>query len=222
MKISLPTLSKKIFALVLVFSLLFFPIKSVFAQGDTGREPGTTTTESSSGLAIDTPDGYTTSLGGLLGGLLSFAMVIGAILLLVYLVWGAIEWITSGGDKGKVENARNKITQAILGMIVLGSVVAIFMLIQRFLGISVLQFPGSAGGGTAGGIGTGGGGTGGGTCVVGSGLQNDGGAGGYCRTGAAMVECHGPDFHLNYNHYDPCYCIEGIDQQITGYDWDSC
>ncbi|MEN8253604.1 MAG: hypothetical protein ABFQ62_04485 [Patescibacteria group bacterium] len=44
---------------------------------------------------------------------------IGAIILLIYLLWGGIDWITSGGDSGKVANARNKMTQGVIGMIIL-------------------------------------------------------------------------------------------------------
>jgi lipopolysaccharide/colanic/teichoic acid biosynthesis glycosyltransferase len=35
------------------------------------------------------------------------------------LIWGAIKWITSGGDKGKVDAARNTIVAAVIGLIVL-------------------------------------------------------------------------------------------------------
>jgi hypothetical protein len=48
-------------------------------------------------------------------------MSIGAIMVLVYFIWGAIEWITSGGDKGKTEAARNRITNAVIGLIILVS-----------------------------------------------------------------------------------------------------
>ena len=46
---------------------------------------------------------------------------LGAIAVLVFFIWGAIEWITSGGDKGKLESARNRITQAVIGLIILVS-----------------------------------------------------------------------------------------------------
>lgn len=37
---------------------------------------------------------------------------------LIYLVIGALNWITSGGDKTKLEAARKKITWAIIGLII--------------------------------------------------------------------------------------------------------
>ena len=50
-----------------------------------------------------------------------------------------MEWITSGGDKGKTESARNKITAAIIGLIVLASSWAVLMLILGFLGTDLNQ-----------------------------------------------------------------------------------
>ncbi len=46
---------------------------------------------------------------------------LGSILVMVYFIWGSIDWITSGGDKGKVETARTKITSAVIGLIILVS-----------------------------------------------------------------------------------------------------
>ncbi|PIR60872.1 MAG: hypothetical protein COU67_00240 [Candidatus Pacebacteria bacterium CG10_big_fil_rev_8_21_14_0_10_44_54] len=79
-------------------------------------------------------------LGNLTSNLLNIAMTIAALLVFIYLLWGAIGWITAGGDKGKIETARNKITTAVIGVVVLASVVAIFKVLQLVLGIEVLTF----------------------------------------------------------------------------------
>ena len=64
-----------------------------------------------------TPSGIevATDAGGLLKTVITLVIVVAALLTLFYLVMGAISWITSGGDKGKVEEARNKITAAVIG-----------------------------------------------------------------------------------------------------------
>ncbi len=80
----------------------------------------------------------------LIGSILTIVITIGALMLLIYLMWGAFSWITSSGDKSKLEEARNRMTTAVIGMIVLSSVVAIFMFIQQILGICVLDFWGTA------------------------------------------------------------------------------
>jgi len=71
---------------------------------------------------------------------LQVIMFVGVLAMLLYLIWGAFEWITSGGDSGKTEKARNKITQAIIGVLVLSATVAIFRAIQDFLGIEAIHF----------------------------------------------------------------------------------
>ncbi len=81
-----------------------------------------------------------TGFGALISKYLGVVMTGAALLLLLYLVWGSIEWITSEGDKGKLEKARSKITQAIIGIIVLAASLAVFNLVQNFLGIKVLLF----------------------------------------------------------------------------------
>lgn len=67
---------------------------------------------------------------------------LGAITVIIFFIWGAFEWITSGGDKGKVENARNRITQAVIGLVVLvGSYAIIGFIGEIFFGetFNVLQ-----------------------------------------------------------------------------------
>jgi len=74
------------------------------------------------------------------GSMMRAAMTVAAILVFAFLIWGAIEWITSAGDKGKMESARNKISNAIVGLVILAAVTAIFLVLQQFLGIEVLTF----------------------------------------------------------------------------------
>jgi hypothetical protein len=83
---------------------------------------------------IDPGRGFASDIGGVINAVLSFVMVIAALLVLLYMVWGGIEWISSGGDKGKTESARNKITAAVIGLIILAASYAVFMLVIRFIG----------------------------------------------------------------------------------------
>jgi hypothetical protein len=88
---------------------------------------------------VDPGEGFATDFGALVNGVLSFVMVIAALLVFMYLIWGGIEWITSGGDKGKTESARNKITSAVIGLIVVAASYAILTLALNFLGFSNLN-----------------------------------------------------------------------------------
>ena len=88
---------------------------------------------------VDPGQGFATDFGKLLNAVLSIVMVIAALMVFLYLIWGGIEWITSGGDKGKTESARNKITSAVIGLIVVAASYAILTLVLNFLGFADLN-----------------------------------------------------------------------------------
>lgn len=70
--------------------------------------------------------------------IINLVFIVAAAMTFFYLIFGAISWITSGGDKGKVEAARNKITAAVIGLLILAATWAAFSLIvQIFFGTSV-------------------------------------------------------------------------------------
>ena len=80
------------------------------------------------------------AFGNFISLILSAVFVIAGLMLLLFLVWGAIDWITGGGEKGKIEAARNKMTNAVIGIIVLASTLVLFILVQRFLGVEIIKF----------------------------------------------------------------------------------
>jgi hypothetical protein len=63
--------------------------------------------------------------------IINVIFVVAAGLTFFYLVFGAISWITSGGEKSKVEAARGKITAAVIGLLILASCWAVFSLLMR-------------------------------------------------------------------------------------------
>lgn len=82
----------------------------------------------------------TTSLGFVVTRMLQIVVVIAALIVFVFLIWGAVDWITAGGDSGKISNARSKITQSFVGIVILGGIVAFYMALQQWLGFTVLRF----------------------------------------------------------------------------------
>jgi hypothetical protein len=83
--------------------------------------------------------GWADNIGGLITSVLTIVMVVAILLVLLYLIMGGIEWITSGGDKGKTEGARNKITSAIIGIIILAAAYALVQLVAYVLGFASLN-----------------------------------------------------------------------------------
>jgi len=79
-----------------------------------------------------------TDVGQLISAAVGTILILAALLAFVFLILGGIQWITSGGDKAAMEAARNKITHAIVGLIIVGAAWAIMMLVQNFLGVSII------------------------------------------------------------------------------------
>lgn len=88
---------------------------------------------------VSLPAGFAQNLADYINALLSFVMIIAALLVFYFLIIGAINWITSGGDKGKVETARNKIVTAVIGIIIVASSYALLLLVLNFLGFKNLE-----------------------------------------------------------------------------------
>ena len=78
-----------------------------------------------------------TDIGTLISSGVSIIIIIAGILVFAYLVWGGIQWITSGGDKTKTEEARNRITAALVGLAIVAASWAIIKLIGYFFGIDI-------------------------------------------------------------------------------------
>lgn len=68
-------------------------------------------------------------------------LFIGFIFALLYLLLGAISWITSSGDKVKLEEARNKIIHAIVGLVILAGAWVIILFVGTWLGIDIKELP---------------------------------------------------------------------------------
>ncbi len=113
---------KIFFILFFIFASLFFPVPS---------------------MAIDQPvldvnaeqAGFEKDLGKFVQVGLNSVLLIAAVLVLFQVVWAGLQWITSGGDKGKTEEARNKIVASIIGIAIVAASYAIFRVVLYVLGI---------------------------------------------------------------------------------------
>lgn len=77
-------------------------------------------------------------VGKLISALVGLLLILSALIAFFYLILGGISWITSGGDKAAMETARNKITHAIVGLIIVGAAWAVMILVQNFLGVQII------------------------------------------------------------------------------------
>ena len=79
------------------------------------------------------------TIGGIVSGFIRFSVVIAALVFFFILVIGGIRWIASGGDKAQTEGARNQITAALVGLVIVFAAWAILALIKVFFGLDVLN-----------------------------------------------------------------------------------
>ncbi len=86
-------------------------------------------------INVNAPKGSVANLGELISGLVTAAIVIAAVVALIFLVWGGIEWLTSGGDKTHTEKAQQRITNAVIGLAIVVASWAVIQLIAGFFGI---------------------------------------------------------------------------------------
>lgn len=113
------------------YFLLSSNIPSVFAQGiglHKANKPGN--------IPIDQP------IGNIVTNILQILFIIGGLGVLIFIVWGAMDWILAGGDKEKLAAARKKIMNSIIGLILLALSVFIVSLIGQVTGIDVFNLKG--------------------------------------------------------------------------------
>jgi len=78
-------------------------------------------------------------LGPLLARLWWTIVIVGGLALLIFLIWGGIDWMTSEGDQEKLKSASNKITHALFGMGLLAASFAIIKILHTVFGIDILN-----------------------------------------------------------------------------------
>ncbi|HOX96395.1 MAG TPA: hypothetical protein PLI45_03355 [Candidatus Woesebacteria bacterium] len=80
--------------------------------------------------------GYT-CIWNLVSNAVNVVFILSAIIVFVLLVVSGVTWITSGGDKAKLESAQKLITNALIGLAIIAASWAIYTLVLEFLGIDI-------------------------------------------------------------------------------------
>lgn len=69
-----------------------------------------------------------------LSNLIALFYTIAAIVLIFMLLWGAWDWLTSEGDKEKLQSAQKKIINAIIGLLLFAIAFAVIEVLGQFTG----------------------------------------------------------------------------------------
>lgn len=88
---------------------------------------------------IEVPQGFFEDLGAWVNAVLPLVLVVAVLLTFLYFILGGLRWITSGGEKSKVADARNTIISAVVGLLVLTASFAILNLVLPLLGFESLN-----------------------------------------------------------------------------------
>lgn len=97
-------------------------------------------------ISISPPPQGFKSVSNFITNALTISFAVAILVVLAMLIWGAFEWITSGGDKEAVGKARGRIINALIGLAVLAIAFALTKLAGTFLGFDVgnIAIPGPA------------------------------------------------------------------------------
>lgn len=115
-----------------IFSFVFVPSASAQStatpRSSVGTEYDDTLLISSQDLGFRVP-----SFEQFMSFLIKFFFVLAGLLALFYMLWGAISWVTSGGDKDAVGKARDKIMAAVVGVVLIIATLAIIAALEQIV-----------------------------------------------------------------------------------------
>jgi len=90
------------------------------------------------------PPGEFNALGevtfeGLVSAAVRFVLLAAALVFFFMLIIGGVRWIFSGGDKTQTESARNQITAALVGLVIVFSAWALVTLINALFQVNIFN-----------------------------------------------------------------------------------
>ncbi len=136
-------LVKKLFFLIQGLFVYPFLALPAFAQSPTPNPVSINpcNTDPAKGPVVSSTADILCKLGGTniantIQNIMVFFVMLAVVIALLYLLYGGIKWITSGGEKTSVEAARNHIIAAIMGLIVVFLAIFILSIILAGFGIS--------------------------------------------------------------------------------------
>ncbi len=88
-------------------------------------------------VIVTKPEKGFKTLGNFISNAITLALGLAILVVLVMLILGAFEWITSGGDKEAVGKARGRIINALIGLAILAVAFALARVGAQFVGFDI-------------------------------------------------------------------------------------
>ncbi len=76
------------------------------------------------------------AISAILTNLIRLIYSVAFIVLIFMILWGAFDWLTSEGDKEKLQNAQKKIIHAVVGIILFAIAFAVIQILGKFTGFT--------------------------------------------------------------------------------------
>ncbi len=105
------------------------------AEQDLGSLEGT------GSLSVFTRDagGAMSRFNQVISNIIAILTIVAGLWFIFQFILGAFGWLTAGGDKAAMENARKKITNAIVGLVIVVTAIFIIDLLGKLLGLDILN-----------------------------------------------------------------------------------
>lgn len=75
----------------------------------------------------------------LLQWVIALALTFGILIAVIMILWSGIQWITSEGDKTKLQAAKTRLSYSVIGLIVMFSAFFIINIIGTFFGVKLIE-----------------------------------------------------------------------------------
>lgn len=128
--------------LLIIFSFIIFftPATSLtFAQGiGCGKDLGPVA-EALCGVGKDGTAKVGGQLNKVFSTLIGLMTIVAALWFMIQFITAGIQWISSGGEKSNLDQARDKITHSLIGLIIVVSAWIVIGLIGKVIGLEILN-----------------------------------------------------------------------------------
>ncbi|NCS97858.1 MAG: hypothetical protein GW762_04690 [Candidatus Pacebacteria bacterium] len=88
---------------------------------------------------IETNEGALSNLELFISNSIGVLTVFASIFFIVYFLIAALSWVTSGGDSGKLQTARERMLHGVLGLVIVVAAYGIIGLIGSIIGFNLLE-----------------------------------------------------------------------------------
>lgn len=88
---------------------------------------------------LNSAEGVLSTGQGIISFVVTFLTIFAGLMFLYQFLRGALAWISAGGDQKKISDARDMITQGVIGLVIIVASYAILGVISSVLGLDLLN-----------------------------------------------------------------------------------